>query len=86
MRSVSFEIVSDDRRSFDFTALKALGLRLMMRTAAQLMLWSHLYGSRRGLRSLSASELEDIGMTLSEARQEAARPFWDTKLRIRLGK
>lgn len=45
--------------------------RLSLRAA--LALWR----SRRALAALSADHLCDVGITAQEARQEAARPFWD---------
>ncbi|WP_136636561.1 DUF1127 domain-containing protein [Pseudooceanicola onchidii] len=33
--------------------------------------------SRQALADLDARALEDIGVTASEARREAARPVWD---------
>jgi uncharacterized protein YjiS (DUF1127 family) len=32
---------------------------------------------RRDLRELTDDQLRDIGLTRTEARREAARPFWD---------
>ena len=40
----------------------------------------HLFSvwtQRRALRSLDADALRDIGLTRTEAKAEASRPFWD---------
>ncbi|MGY3439286.1 MULTISPECIES: DUF1127 domain-containing protein [unclassified Marinovum] len=36
-----------------------------------------LYRQRRALAQLDPARLADIGVSASEAQQEAARPFWD---------
>jgi uncharacterized protein YjiS (DUF1127 family) len=33
--------------------------------------------TRRGLMELTDDQLKDIGISRSEARREASRPFWD---------
>ncbi|PIE12294.1 MAG: hypothetical protein CSA70_10440 [Rhodobacterales bacterium] len=39
--------------------------------------WAALRRQRRQLAALDACALNDIGVTLNEARAEANRPFWD---------
>ena len=36
-----------------------------------------LYRQRRELGQLDAERLEDLGLSVTEARTEASRPFWD---------
>jgi len=36
-----------------------------------------LWCSRRALARLTTAQLEDVGVSASEARQEAHRPVWD---------
>lgn len=36
-----------------------------------------LWCSRRALARLTATQLEDVGVTASEAHDEANRPIWD---------
>jgi uncharacterized protein YjiS (DUF1127 family) len=38
--------------------------------------WLERASSRRALSSLTARELDDIGLTREEAQREASRPFW----------
>lgn len=40
-------------------------------------LWLALWAERRALDRLDARMLHDIGLSESEARQEAGRPMWD---------
>lgn len=39
-------------------------------------LYKHRYQSRRALRQLNESQLEDIGLTCKQALHECKRPFW----------
>ena len=41
---------------------------------------AQLYSERRALASLDAAALTDLGISVSDARQEAARPVWDAPL------
>ncbi len=55
---------------------------MMMRQAikagtAKILLWAEVASQRRHLQSLSDEMLDDIGFSRSQARLEAARPFWD---------
>jgi uncharacterized protein YjiS (DUF1127 family) len=50
------------------------GLRLL----ARLYEFARRIRSRRMLSTLDDSALRDIGVTRSEAEQEAAKPFWRT--------
>lgn len=45
--------------------------------------WLNVARSRRALAALDATQLEDLGISASEAREEAARPFWDAPSRWR---
>lgn len=36
-----------------------------------------VHTQRRALRRLSARQLADVGLSIDQARREAARPFWD---------
>lgn len=36
-----------------------------------------LWRSRRALANLDSSQLEDVGITATQAHAEAERPFWD---------
>ena len=36
-----------------------------------------LWSSRRALARLTAAQLEDVGLSASDARREARRPVWD---------
>jgi Uncharacterized conserved small protein len=36
-----------------------------------------LHRQRRQLSAMEAHRLDDIGLSLDQARREAARPFWD---------
>ena len=45
--------------------------------------WLRVARSRRALATLDATQLEDLGISASEARNEAARPFWDAPSRWR---
>lgn len=50
------------------------------RRAAPGSIFSRMYGvwrQRRALERLDANALSDIGVTETEARAEARRPFWD---------
>ena len=46
------------------------------RVARTLMVWDQRYQQRRALRELSPELLRDIGISESDARLEAAKPFW----------
>lgn len=46
----------------------------------QTMSWWQVSQTRRQLRDLTDAELEDLNLTREAAREEARRPFWDTKL------
>jgi uncharacterized protein YjiS (DUF1127 family) len=39
-------------------------------------LWAARRDQRRALGGLSAQQLDDIGLTRTQARREAAKPFW----------
>lgn len=43
----------------------------------RLRTWSRVARERRRLAGLDPRLLEDMGITLEEARRESARPFWD---------
>ncbi len=45
-----------------------------------------LVRQRRALARLDATRLADIGLTASQARAEAARPFWDAPEYWRAGR
>lgn len=42
-----------------------------------LVRWYRLSQERAVLRDMSSERLEDIGVTRTQARREAMRPFWD---------
>jgi uncharacterized protein YjiS (DUF1127 family) len=39
-------------------------------------LWIHRYRSRRRMVYLTAERLDDIGLTVEQAREEMKKPFW----------
>jgi len=41
-----------------------------------------LYRQRRTLASLSAAQLEDIGLTRAQALEESQRPLWDMPINM----
>ncbi len=43
--------------------------------------WAEVYRGRRELRQLSDHMLKDIGLSRADAEGEAARPFWDDRVR-----
>jgi len=50
---------------------------LLKRQASELIdYWNINYTSRRDLRELDVSRLEDIGIDRLTAEQEAKKPFW----------
>lgn len=59
----------------DFLTLRPRGhsLALWQRLYLGLLAWRQ----RRALAALPQDRLDDLGLTLDEARREAARPFWD---------
>ena len=59
----------------DFTAAHIAHRHLPRR--AGLMGYMDLYRQRRALAKMDAAQLDDLGLTRSEAQAEAARPFWD---------
>ncbi|WP_247744918.1 DUF1127 domain-containing protein [Shimia sp. R11_0] len=50
--------------------------RLALSFAATVTLWDQRSRTRRELSRLDAAQLQDIGMTLSEARAEARKKMW----------
>ncbi|WP_343232474.1 DUF1127 domain-containing protein [Motiliproteus sediminis] len=42
----------------------------------QLRRWHQNWRTRRQLSALGAHELQDIGLSRSEALEEASKPFW----------
>lgn len=49
---------------------------LMFAAALTLALWDMRARSRRALAALPPERLDDLGLTRTEARAEAAKPFW----------
>lgn len=45
---------------------------------SRLLAWSALSRSRRGLGALDDHLLRDVGLTREQARDESARPSWET--------
>jgi uncharacterized protein YjiS (DUF1127 family) len=41
-----------------------------------LALWQHRHRSRRRLAALDARELEDVGLSREQCRDECGKPFW----------
>ncbi|HZD25434.1 MAG TPA: DUF1127 domain-containing protein [Alphaproteobacteria bacterium] len=50
--------------------------RPLARLGATLALWRQRARGRSELARLSVRDLRDIGLSTSEARHEAAKPFW----------
>jgi len=44
---------------------------------AMLVQMHHLASQRRTLRALEPHQLRDVGLSASQAKKEANRPFWD---------
>ncbi|NVK35545.1 MAG: DUF1127 domain-containing protein [Rhodobacteraceae bacterium] len=44
----------------------------------RLRLWIHLYRSRKSLARMTAAQLDDLGLSYTQVKIEASRPFWDT--------
>ena len=55
----------------------ALYARIRRRKAHSFMEYLALYRQRRALADMEPTQLEDLGLTRTEAQTEAARPFWD---------
>jgi uncharacterized protein YjiS (DUF1127 family) len=49
---------------------------LLQTLSHHLALWRRRQRERRSLLTLSDFELQDIGITRSDAQREAAKPFW----------
>lgn len=49
---------------------------LLLRTAVVVTLWTHRAKSRRALLNLDADLLRDVGISPSDAHDEATKPFW----------
>lgn len=62
------------------TARPALALSKSRRPGllARLLCWQAVARERRRLAELDPHLLDDIGLEAGAARQEAARPFWDS--------
>lgn len=43
--------------------------------------WVAVSNERRQLRAMTHSQLDDIGLSVDDAKREAARPFWVSKQR-----
>ncbi|MEQ9640172.1 MAG: DUF1127 domain-containing protein [Alphaproteobacteria bacterium] len=52
------------------------GGALLDRAVARLRLWQRRLRERDELARLSARDLQDIGLSTSQAEFEAAKPFW----------
>lgn len=63
---------------FDLNAAAKLPTlsRVLVTAAARYAIWHRNHGTRKRLARLSASELDDIGISQTEARNEARRPFF----------
>jgi len=53
-----------------------LGSRVAVRVAYAIAVWTTRHRTRLALRHLSTAQLDDLGLTATEARNEAAKPFW----------
>ncbi len=49
--------------------------------AARIRVALALHKQRKALRSLTNTQLNDIGLSREDVRQECAKPFWDTPAR-----
>ncbi|WGW02202.1 DUF1127 domain-containing protein [Tropicibacter oceani] len=58
-------------------ALPLLLPRLHLAPLAAILRWQAVARQRRALARLDDAALRDVGLSREEARQEAARPFWD---------
>jgi uncharacterized protein YjiS (DUF1127 family) len=47
-----------------------------LRIAVVLTLWTQRRRSRQALANLTDAQLNDIGISRTQAREEAKRPFW----------
>lgn len=50
--------------------------RLAVAVAYTLMIWDERYRSRRAILEMTPDQLEDVGLSKSEALREAATPFY----------
>jgi uncharacterized protein YjiS (DUF1127 family) len=65
----------------DLSALSARptlapAVRFAVKVAFVLMTWDETYRTRRTLKRLTPDQLDDIGVSRSQAMKEAKRPFW----------
>ena len=67
-----------DRSPTGLSGRGIAGLRAsLLRVVPRLLDWHERARQRRALVALDDHMLNDIGLSRSAARQEAARPFWD---------
>ena len=69
--------------SADLSALSARAIltpaaRVAVKLAVVVMTWDDAYRSRQTLKRLTPDQLQDVGLTRSQALAEAKRGFWQS--------